>query len=153
MNIDDWFQWPTRSTDPGVNFFVAIVLLVITILLIVATGAFLIPIIVMIGIAKGVACMNRPVPTDQLYALTQQRGVSANFPTTSAFMNAHLDRFLDAIKDDLPSFHIYLTMAQITEALYEEEKLHNPLPPLSPVVAVSGIRRRPLSRPAHCPPT
>jgi hypothetical protein len=106
----------------------------------VATGAFLIPIIVMIGIAKGVQWyMKRPVPTDQLYALTQQRSVSANFPTTSAFMNAHLDRFLDAIKDDLPSFHIYLTMAQITEALYEEEKLHNPLPPLSPVVAVSEI--------------
>src|SRR5216684_68101 len=127
MSIDDWLQWPTKSTDPGVNFVVLIVLSMIVIVAIVAGATILIPVAIVIGIAKGVHWyVNRPTPTDQLYAQTQQRSVSANFPDTDKFLDAYIDRFIDAIRDDLPAYHIYLAMVRITEALYKEENLNNP---------------------------
>ena len=140
MKIEDWLQWPTRSTDPSANAAIAVLLAVVAIMLFVVGGMFLLPIVLVIGIAKGVQWyMNRPVPTDQLYAVAQQRSVTANFPNTDKFMDAHLDRFLEVISEDLPAYSIYLTMARITEALYEEENLDNPLPPLSPLLSVNEI--------------
>ncbi len=62
--------------------------------------------------------VNWPTPTDQLYAQTQQRGVSANFPDAEKFIDAFMDRFLDAIRDDLPAYRIFLTMVHVPEALY-----------------------------------
>jgi hypothetical protein len=140
MKIEDWLQWPTRSADPATNAAIAVFLGVIIIITFVLGATILLPIVIVIGIAKGVQWyMNRPVPTDQLYAVTQQRSVSANFPDTEKFMDAHLDRFYEAIHDDLPAFSIYLTMARITEPLYEEEDLNNPLPPLPPLLTVNEI--------------
>ena len=131
MNIDNWFEWPTKSTDPGVNFVVLIVLTILVIFAIVAGAMFLIPILIVIGIAKGIHWyVNQPTPTDQLYAQTQQRSLTANFPDAEKFLDAYVDRFLDAVRDDLPTYHIYLTMVRITEALYKTENLNNPLPPL-----------------------
>lgn len=131
MNIDEWFQWPTRSTDPGVNFVVVILLAVVIIFALVLGATILIPIAIVIGLAKGLHWyVNRPTPTDQLYAQTEQRVISANFPDTEKFMDAHLDRLLDAIQDNLPAYSVFRSMAQITEALYKSENLNNPLPPL-----------------------
>ena len=116
MNIDEWLQWPTKSTDPGVNFVVLVMLVMVIIVALVMGATILIPVLIVIGIAKGVHWyVNQPTPTDQLYAQTQQRSVSANFPDTEKFMKAYLDRFLDVIRDDLPAYHIYLMMARITE--------------------------------------
>src|ERR1700730_11348521 len=131
MSADDWLQWPTKSTDPAANAAIAVLLVVAAIILIVVGGMFLLPVILIIGIAKGVHWYaNRPTPTDQLYAQTQQRGVSANFPDVDKFMEAFIDRFLVAIRDDPPAYYVYLAMMHITEAIYKAENLNNPLPPL-----------------------
>ena len=106
-------------------------LALVAIILVVVGGVFLLPIVLILAIAKGVHWyVNRPTPTDQLYAQTQQRSVTANFPDTEKFIDAYLDRFIDAIRDDLPAYSVYLTMSHITEALYQTENLNNPLPPL-----------------------
>jgi len=143
MNIDEWFQWPTKSSDPGVNFVVLVVLAMLVIFALVVGATLLIPLAIVIGIAKGVLWyVNKPVPTDQLYTQTQQRVISANFPDTETFMDAHLDRFLDAIRDDLPVYSLFRTMANITEAIYKKENLNNPLPPLLSATEIEEGRYR-----------
>jgi hypothetical protein len=140
MKIEDWLQWPTRSADPATNAAIAVFLGLIILIALVLGATIVIPILIMIGIAKGVLWYtNRPVPTDQLYSVTQQRSVSANFPDTEKFMLAHLDRFYEAVKDNLPAFTIYRMMAHITEEFYQEERLSNPLPPLPPLLAANEI--------------
>lgn len=143
MSVDDWLQWPTKSTDPSANAAIAVFLVVAAIMLVVVGGMFLLPVVLILGIAKGVHWYaSRPTPTDQLYAQTQQRSVSANFPDSEKFMEAFIDRFLDAIRDDLPSYNVYLAMMHTTEALYKEENLNNPLPPLIAANAVEEGRYR-----------
>ncbi len=143
MSIEDWLQWPTKSTDPAANAAIAVLLALVAIILVVVGGMFLLPVVLVLAIAKGVHWyVNRPTPTDQLYARAQQRSISANFPDADKFMDAYLDRFIDAIRDDLPAYSIFLTTARITEALYRDEKLHNPLPPLVAANAIEEGRYR-----------
>jgi hypothetical protein len=143
MNIDEWLQWPTKSTDPGVNFVVLFLLGMLIIIALALGATILIPIAIVIGLAKGIHWyMNRPTPTDQLYAQTEQRVISANFPDTEKFMDAHLDRLLDAIQGDLPAYSIFRSMTQITEELYKAENLNNPLPPLVSGSAIAEGRYR-----------
>jgi hypothetical protein len=52
MNFDDWLQWPTKSTDPGVNFVVLIVLVVLAGFAIVAGAVIAIPVLIVLAIAK-----------------------------------------------------------------------------------------------------
>jgi hypothetical protein len=128
MSIDDWLP---KSNDPAANAAIAVFLVLAAIILVVVGGMFLLPVLLIIAIAKGVHWYaNRPTPTDQLYAQTQQRGIVANFPDPDKFMEAYLDRFIDAIRDDSPAYRISLIMANITSALYKDENLNNPLPPL-----------------------
>ena len=132
MSIEDWLRWPTKSTDPAANAAIAVVLALVVVFALVVGATILIPVAIVIGIAKGVQWyVNRPVPTDQLYAQTEQRVIAANFPDAEAFMDAHLDRLLDAIRDDLPTYAIFRTMADLTKAIYKKENLNNPLPPLA----------------------
>src|SRR5580700_7535864 len=139
--MNDWL--PINSNDPAANAAIAVVLALVAIALVVVGGMFLLPVVLIIGIAKGVHWyVNRPTPTDQLYAQAQQRGVTANFPDADNFMEAYLDRFLDAIREDLPAYSIFLTIAHITEALYKDEKLTNPLPPLTAANAIEEGRYR-----------
>jgi len=141
MSIEDWL--PIKSNDSAANAAIAVFLVMAAIILIVVGGIFLLPVVLILGIAKGVHWyMHRPTPTDQLYAQAQQRGITANFPDADKFMEAYLDRFLDAIRDDLPAYSIFLTMANITEALYKDEKLTNPLPPLVATNAIEEGRYR-----------
>jgi hypothetical protein len=143
MSIEDWLQWPTKSTDPAANAAIAIFLVVAAIILIVVGGMFLLPVVLIIGIAKGVHWyMHRPTPTDQLYAQAQQRSITANFPAPEKFIDAYIDRFLDAIREDLPSYQIYLAMAHIADALYKEENLNNPLPPIAAANSIEEGRYR-----------
>jgi hypothetical protein len=140
MKIEDFVQWPFRSTDPAANIAIAVFLGLIILIALILGATIVIPVLVVIGIAKGEQWyVNRPVPTDQLYMVTQQRSVSANFPDTEKFMVAHLDRFVDVIRDDLPARSIYVMMARITETLYEDENLNNPLAPLPPLISVNEI--------------
>jgi hypothetical protein len=143
MNIDDWLQWPTKSTDPSANAAIAVFLVVAAIILIVVGGMFLLPVVLIIAIAKGIHWYtHRPTPTDQLYAQTQQRSVTANFPDPDKFLDAYIDRFLDAIRDDLPAYRIYLAMVYLTEAIYKEENLNNPLPPIAAANTIEEGRYR-----------
>ncbi len=131
MSIEDWLQWPTKSTDPAANAAIAVFLILAAIMLVVVGGMILLPVVLILGIVKGVHWyMHRPTPTDQLYAQAQQRSITANFPEPEKFIEAYIDRFLDAIRDDLPAYHVYLAMVHIVDALYKEENLNNPLPPI-----------------------
>jgi hypothetical protein len=143
MSIEDWLQWPTKSTDPAANAAIAVFLVLAAAVLVVVGGMFLLPVVLILGIAKGVHWyVNRPVPTGELYAAAQQRAVTANFPDPEKFLDAFLDRFLDAIRDALPAYSVYLRMAHITKALYAQEHLDNPLPPLAATNAIEEGRYR-----------
>ena len=54
MNIDNWLTWPTKSTDPGVNFVVLAVLALLVIFALIVGAMFLIPILFILAVAKGV---------------------------------------------------------------------------------------------------
>lgn len=143
MNIDDWFEWPTKSTDPGVNFVVLIFLTMLVIVLAVMGAFVAIPIVIMLAIAKGVHWyVNRPVPTDQLALQTEQRAVTANFPSSDDFLKAHIARLFDGFSDRLPAYNLYLMMVRVAAHLYEREDLHNPLPPLPPANTIEEGRYR-----------
>jgi hypothetical protein len=143
MSIEDWLQWPTKSTDPAANAAIAVFLVLAATILIVVGGMFLLPVVLILGIAKGVHWyVNRPTPTDQLYAQAQQRSITANFPDPEKFIDAYIDRFLDAIRDDLPSYQIYLAMAHIADALYKHENLNSPLPPITAANSIEEGRYR-----------
>ena len=133
MSIEDWLRWPTKSSDPAANAAIAVILAMAAIVLVVVGGMFLLPVVLVIGIAKGVHWyVNRPTPTDQLYAAGatahRQREFSRRRRNSSTPI---IDRFIDAIRDKLPAYHIYLTMVHIADALYKAENLDNPLPPLA----------------------
>lgn len=134
MNIDDWFTWPTKSTDPGVNF-VAIVVIAMLVILALAVGAvFIIPIVIVIGIAKVIHVHNtRPTSTAALFQATQQRVTAANFPATDVFVSAHLHRVLEQLRDSLPTDSIFDSYGTVAVALYDAEDLSNSLPPLPPM--------------------
>ena len=127
----DWLPGLTNSKDPAMNAAIAVFLVMAAAILIIVGGVFLLPAVLVIGIAKGVHWYaHRPTPTAQLYAQAQQRTISANFPTPETFTDAYIDRFLDAIRDDPPAYQIYLAAVQIADAFYKKENLTNPLPPL-----------------------
>lgn len=133
MNSDNWLEWPTKSSDPGINFVVMVLLALLAVVALVVGATILIPVLVVIGIAKGVHWYTtRPIPTDQLYTQAQQRSITANFPETKVFTSAHIERLVDAILelDDPPAYAVYLKFAHIADGLYQQENLNNPLPPL-----------------------
>jgi hypothetical protein len=87
-----------RSGSPATDALLLILLLFGLIIAIIFGAMFLIPIGIAIGVVKGIQWyVNRPIPTDRLYAQTEQRSVSANFPDTEQFVDAFLDRMLDAL--------------------------------------------------------
>lgn len=141
MSIEDWL--PIKSTDPAANAAIAVVLALVAIMLVVVGGVVLLPVVFVIAIAKGVHWyMHRPTPTDQLFAEAQQRTIRANFPDPEKFIDAYIDRFLDAIRDDLPAYQLYLAMVHIADALYKAENLNNPLPPIAASNAIEEGRYR-----------
>jgi hypothetical protein len=135
-----WLQSPMKSGSPATDALVAIFAFFIAL----ATGAtFLVAMVVMMGILKATQWyVNRPIPTDRLYAETQQRSIAANFPDTVQFMDAYVDRLIDALRGRLPTYHVFRAMAQIAELLYNEERLNNPLPPLPPANTIEEGRYR-----------
>lgn len=143
MSVEDWLRWPTKSTDPAANAAIAVFLALVAIMLVVVGGIFLLPVVAVIGIAKAAHWYaNRPTPTDQLFAQAQQRTVTANFPEPDKYLEAYLDRFLDATRDAPPAYSIYATMAHIAKALYEQEHLNNPLPPIAAANTIEEGRYR-----------
>ena len=141
--IEDWLRWPTRSTDPALNAAIAVVLVLAAIMVVAAGALFLLPVVLLIGIAKAIHWYKtRPVPTDQLYATAQQRAIAANFPQPEKFIDAWLDRFLEAIAANPPALPVYVRMAEIADALYRAERLGNPLPPLVKAGAIEEGRYR-----------
>jgi hypothetical protein len=142
MSADDWLRWP-KTTDPAANAAIAVFLATTAIVLVVVGGMFLLPVVAVIGIAKAVHWyVNRPTPTGELYADAQQRTLAANFPTADQFLAAHIDRFIEAVGDNLPAYTITRQMADIAKALYEQESLNNPLPPLAATNAIEEGRYR-----------
>jgi hypothetical protein len=143
MSIEDWLQWPTKSTDPALNAAIAVFLVMAAAVLIVVGGMLLFPVVLILAIAKGVHWyVNRPMPTDQLYAQAQQRSITANLPHPEDFVDVYGDRLIEAIADDLPASQVYLAMVRIAEALYKSEGLHNPLPPIATANAIEEGRYR-----------
>lgn len=132
-----------NSKDPALNATLFVVAAALVMFALVVGAFIIIPIVVALGIAKGVHWYaTRPTPTDQLYAQTQQRSVSANFPDADAFMEAYADRFLAAVRDDLPAYRIYHAMMSIAQSLYTDENLNNPLSPLPAANTIEEGRYR-----------
>jgi hypothetical protein len=52
MSIENWL--PIKSTDPAANAAIAVLLVMVAITLVVVGGMFLLPVVLIIGIAKGV---------------------------------------------------------------------------------------------------
>ncbi len=140
---DDWLHGLTGSNDPIMNAAVAVFLAITAIVLIVAGGLFLLPVVIVIGIAKGAHWyMTRPTPTDQLYAQAQQRTIAANFPEPEKFNTAFVERFLDVLGDSLPTYQLFAGIAHVVDQLYTAENLSNPLPPLAPDSPIEEGRYR-----------
>jgi hypothetical protein len=132
-----------NSNDPALNAAMFVIGAVLVIFALVAGAFFVIPIVIVLSLAKGIHWYaSWPTPTDQLYAQTKQRGASANFPDADKFIDAYADRFLDAVRDDLPAYRIYLAMMSIAASLYADENLNNPLPPLPAAGAIEEGRYR-----------
>jgi hypothetical protein len=143
--VTHWLQSPIRSGSPATDAVLLVLLLFGLIVALIFGAAVLIPVGIAIGVVKGIQWyVNRPIPTDRLYAQTEQRSVSANFPEVELFVDAFLDRLLDALRNDLPTQQIFQAMAEIAEQLYKEERLGNPLPPLPPANTIEEGRYRDL---------
>lgn len=144
MNIDDWFQWPTRASDPAANAAIAVLIIMAVAILFIAGIVIALPLAIAFGIGYGIyKYANRPTPTEQIYAQTEQRVIAANFPTLEAFLDAHADRLLDSLLEaEPPAYSLYLTMLRVSQRLYEAEKFGNPLPPLPPKDTIEEGRYR-----------
>jgi Type IV secretion-system coupling protein DNA-binding domain len=128
----DWLRGLTSSRDPAMNAAIAVFLVTVAIVLVIVGGIFLLPVVLVIGIAKGVHWyIHRPTPTDQLYVQAQQRTISANFPAPEKFNEAFVERFLDAVGDSVPTYQLFAGIAHVADQLYTAENLSNPLPPLA----------------------
>ena len=139
MNIDNWLAWPTKSTDPGVNFAVLAVLAMLAVAALIVGAMFLVPLLIVLAVAKGVHWyVNRPAPTADIYAQTQLLSQQAHFPAPNDFLEAHLTRLINAWNGDYPVYNIYLKMADVAAKIYEAEGLANPVLPL-PAAATSTI--------------
>lgn len=131
------------SNDPAVNAALFIIGAALVAFALVAGAFIVVPIVAVLGIAKGVHWyVNRPVPTDELRAETQQRVVAANFPTPEQFHEQHLARLIEAIRDDPPVLPIVTAMVGISDDLYRAEDLSNPLPPIAPRGTIEEGRYR-----------
>jgi hypothetical protein len=140
-----WLQSPMKSGSPAVDAIIAIILFFAFLIALAMGATFLVAIVVVMGILKGIQWyVNRPIRTDRLYAQTEQRRIDANFPDPAQFIDAYLDRLIDALRSRLPTYHVFQAMAQIAEDLYKEERLNNPLPPLPPANTIEEGRYRDL---------
>jgi hypothetical protein len=143
VSIDDWFKWPTNSSDPGVNFVVLVAVIVFVTAAVTVGVAIAIPVLIVLAIAKGAHWYaSRPIPTDDLRTEAQQRVIAASFPTREAFHDMHLGRLIDAIRDDPPALPIVTAMVGISDDLYRVEDLNNPLPPIAPQGTIEEGRYR-----------
>ena len=99
--------WPIISGSPFVDAVLLIFLLFGVILAIIFGSMVLIPVGIAIGVLRGLQWYaTRPVPTDRLYEDTVQRSITANFPAPDQFMDAYLDRLLEAIRENVPTYSV-----------------------------------------------
>ena len=141
--MTNWLQWPTKTASPATDAFLAIVLFFVLMYALIMGATILIVIAIILGIFRVAQWyVNRPIPTDRLYSETQQRSIAANFPNPEQFMDAYLDRLLEAFNANLPTYELFQFMAEIAEELYKDERLTNPLPPLPPANTVEEGRYR-----------
>lgn len=144
MKIEDWFEWPTRSSDPGINVAIAVLLILAAIILFAIGLAVALPLVIAIGAGYGIyRYVNRPVATVDILARTEQRAISANFPSIEQFGEAHVERVLDAMLErPPPAYSIFSAMMQISRVLYIAENFGNPLPPVPPKGTIEEGRYR-----------
>ena len=132
-----------NTDDPILNAVLFIVAAALVMFALVAGAFIVIPIVVVLGIARAVHWyVNRPVPTNELRAQTEQRVIAANFPMPEAFHDLHLGRLVEAIRDDPPALPIVTAMVGISDDLYRAEDLNNPLPPIAPQGTIEEGRYR-----------
>lgn len=143
MSLGDWLRWPNKNTDPAVMAAVAVLLIMVGVLAVIISASILIPIVAGFVLLKAFQWyMQRPVPTDRLYAETEQRIIAAKFPAPDRYLDDHIDRLLDAVEDDLPAYGVFRSLIATSETLYEKENLNNPLPPLAVTTAIEEGRYR-----------
>lgn len=143
MNIDQWFEWPTKSSSPYVNLAVAVTILLTLAIALTVSIVIAVPLGIGVGLFKWAQWRaSRPVPTAQIQAAADQRVIAANFPEGDAFAQSYIRRLYDAWRPELPSPDIFETLGEIAETLYEAEGLNNPLPPAPIVNGIEEGRHR-----------
>src|ERR1700730_8939594 len=132
------------SNDPALNATMFIMACAIGLMFFALSAAVALPILAVVGIAKGVHWYyTRPVRTDVLAEQTRTLANRACFPSIDKFLDAIIARLLDHYEaDNLPSYPIFHEMVAIAGTLYEAEDLTNPLPPLPPKNTIEEARYR-----------
>jgi hypothetical protein len=143
MNVDDWLQWPTKSSDPLVNVTILVVLAILLLVALAFSAVVAVPLLIVVCLAKAAHWYaTRPTPTDQLYTQTEQRRINASFPESENFVSEFFARLFEAWEDTLPAYKVYVAMVGVSNALYEAEDLANALPPLPPSNTIEEGRYR-----------
>jgi hypothetical protein len=140
MKFDDWVP---NTGDPALNVVLIVILVMLGITVLAMGAVVAVPVIAVVAIAKGIHWYaNRPVPTDRLYAETEQRAIASRFPSLEEFGNAYVDRFTDAVQGREPVFPIAEQMLRMVGELYKDEGFNNPLPPMPFADAIEEGRYR-----------
>jgi hypothetical protein len=121
------------SNDPALNATMFIMACAIALVLVAIGAAFALPVLAVIGIAKGIHWYyTRPIRTDILAEQTQTLAKRAAFPNLDAFLDGFTARLIQHYKGNLPIYPVFHKMVVIAGMLYEAEDLGNPLAPLPP---------------------
>src|SRR2546421_434937 len=97
-------MWPTKSTDPGVNLVVAAFILFGIVFAVTAGVLILVPILIAVGVAKGVhwylTLPPRPTTTQELVERAKAVALTTNFPDDQGFLEYHLTTLMDSWGDN-----------------------------------------------------
>lgn len=122
----------------------AIILLVVTIIALAVSGHLAI-VVIGIGLPLGLCVLiyiaiknhvpKAPAPVIPSFAIStevaNERAIAANFPNTDDFAISYAKRLVQAWEHQLPSFPLFQEMVEVASEIYEQEQLHNPIPPVS----------------------
>jgi hypothetical protein len=131
------------SNDPALNATMFIMACAVGLVLVGMGLAFALPVLTVIGIAKGIHWYyTRPVRTDILAEQTQTLIERAGFPNLDTFIDDFTTRLTQHYADNPPIYSIFHKMIMTAGLLYEDEKLGNTLAPLPPANTIEEGKYR-----------
>ncbi|HEV2878455.1 MAG TPA: type IV secretory system conjugative DNA transfer family protein [Candidatus Eremiobacteraceae bacterium] len=123
MTVEDWLKWPTKSSDPFVNLFVLVAIVLIVALALTAGVIMAVPLAIGFCVFKSAHWyMSRPMTTARLRATAQRQLAAANFPAGGQFFGIFVKHLYDTWQPWFPAPAVYETMGEIAAALYAAEE-------------------------------